>query len=38
VLEFQKRRSTMRFERLFFPAEARAEEGKAQAISAGANG
>jgi urea transport system permease protein len=38
VLEYQKRRSTMRFERLFFAREAAAEERKAQAISAGANG
>lgn len=40
VLEFQKRRSTQRFERLFFAKEAEAEELKAAAaISAsGANG
>jgi ABC-type branched-subunit amino acid transport system permease subunit len=39
VLEFQKRRSTMRFERLFFAREAEAEELKARAVSAsGANG
>ena len=38
VLEYQKRRSTMRFERLFFASEAAAEERKAQAVSAGANG
>ncbi|HVA06258.1 MAG TPA: hypothetical protein VNG12_05885, partial [Acidimicrobiales bacterium] len=38
VLEYQKRRSTLRFERLFFPREAAAEETKAQAISVGAGG
>ncbi len=39
VLEFQKRRSTQRFERLFFAREAEAEELKARAIStSGANG
>jgi branched-chain amino acid transport system permease protein len=38
VLEFQKRKSTMRFERLFFAREAEAEELKARAVSAGANG
>lgn len=40
VLEYQKRRSTMRFERLFFAKEAEAEERKAaRAIStSGANG
>ena len=39
VLEYQKRRSTMRFERLFFPAEAKAEDRKTRAVSAsGANG
>ena len=39
VLEFQKRKSTMRFERLFFCREAEAEELKARAIStSGANG
>jgi branched-chain amino acid transport system permease protein len=38
VLEYQKRRSTMRFERLFFAREAAAEELKAQAVSVGANG
>ena len=38
VLEYQKRRSTMRFERLFFAAEAKAEEAKARAVSVGANG
>jgi ABC-type branched-subunit amino acid transport system permease subunit len=38
VLEYQKRRSTMRFERLFFAREAAAEELKAEAISVGANG
>jgi branched-chain amino acid transport system permease protein len=38
VLEYQKRRSTMRFERLFFAAEAQAEERKTRAVSAGASG
>ncbi len=38
VLEYQKRRSTARFERLFFPAEAQAEDVKAQTVSAGAGG
>ena len=39
VLEYQKRRSTMRFERLFFAREAEAEDLKARAMSAsGANG
>jgi branched-subunit amino acid ABC-type transport system permease component len=39
VLEYQKRRSTQRFERLLFPKEAEAEALKAHAISAsGANG
>jgi branched-chain amino acid transport system permease protein len=39
VLEFQKRKSTMRFERLFFAREAEAEDLKARAVSAsGANG
>ena len=39
VLEYQKRRSTMRFERLFFAREAEAEDRKARAMSAsGANG
>jgi branched-chain amino acid transport system permease protein len=39
VLEYQKRRSTMRFERLFFPSEAQAEERKTRAVSAsGASG
>ena len=39
VLEYQKRRSTMRFERLFFAREAEAEERKERAMSAsGANG
>ena len=39
VLEYQKRRSTLRFERLFFAREAEAEERKARAIStSGANG
>jgi branched-chain amino acid transport system permease protein len=34
VLEYQKRRSTQRFERLFFTREAEAEERKARAIAA----
>ena len=39
VLEYQKRRSTLRFERLFFVRKAEAEERKARAMSAsGANG
>jgi branched-chain amino acid transport system permease protein len=39
VLEFQKRRSTLRFERLFFAREAAAEERKAASMStSGANG
>jgi hypothetical protein len=42
VLEYQKRRSTLRFERLFFSREAEAEEPKGRkgrAMSAsGANG
>ena len=38
VLEYQKRRSTMRFERLFFAAEAQAEDRKTRAVSAGASG
>ncbi len=39
VLEFQKRKGTARFERLFFAREAEAEERKARAIStSGANG
>ena len=39
VLEYQKRRSTMRFERLFFAREAEAEDRKTRAMSAsGANG
>jgi branched-chain amino acid transport system permease protein len=39
VLEYQKRRSTMRFERLFFAREAEAEDRKERAMSAsGANG
>jgi hypothetical protein len=39
VLEFQKRRGTQRFERLFFAREAEAEELKARAIStSGASG
>ncbi len=39
VLEFQKRKSTMRFERLFFAREAEAEDLKARAITtSGANG
>jgi branched-chain amino acid transport system permease protein len=39
VLEYQKRRSTLRFERLFFAREAEAEERKTRAMSAsGANG
>src|SRR5580658_914609 len=39
VLEYQKRRSTMRFERLFFAREAEAEERKERAMSAsGASG
>jgi branched-chain amino acid transport system permease protein len=39
VLEFQKRKGTMRFERLFFAREAEAEDRKARAIStSGANG
>jgi hypothetical protein len=39
VLEYQKRRSTLRFERLFFAREAEAEERKSHAMSAsGANG
>src|SRR5580698_10552571 len=38
VLEYQKRRLTMRFERLFFAREAEAEDLKARAVSAGANG
>ena len=39
VLEYQKRRSTARFERLLFPKEAAAEELKAHAMStSGANG
>jgi branched-chain amino acid transport system permease protein len=38
VLEFQKRRSTARFERLFFPDEAHAEDLKTQALSARASG
>ena len=39
VLEFQKRKGTMRFERLFFAREAEAEDRKARAMSAsGANG
>ncbi len=33
VLEFQKRKGTMRFERLFFAREAEAEDRKARAIS-----
>jgi branched-chain amino acid transport system permease protein len=33
ILEFQKRKSTQRFERLFFAREAEAEELKARAIS-----
>jgi branched-chain amino acid transport system permease protein len=39
ILEYQKRKSTQRFERLFFAREAEAEELKAGAIStSGANG
>ena len=39
VLEYQKRKGTMRFERLFFAREAEAEDRKARAMSAsGANG
>jgi ABC-type branched-subunit amino acid transport system permease subunit len=40
VLEFQKRRSTLRFERLFFSREAEAEDLKAAAAirTSGANG
>ena len=39
VLEFQKRKGTMRFERLFFAREAEAEERRTRAIStSGANG
>jgi branched-chain amino acid transport system permease protein len=38
VLEYQKRRSTARFERLFFPKEAEAEERKAQALTVSASG
>jgi len=38
VLEYQKRRSTARFERLFFAKEAEAEDRKAQAVSVGASG
>jgi branched-chain amino acid transport system permease protein len=39
VLEYQKRRSTLRFERLFFAREAAAEERKAASMStSGANG
>jgi branched-subunit amino acid ABC-type transport system permease component len=39
VLEYQKRKGTMRFERLFFAREAEAEERRTRAIStSGANG
>ena len=39
VLEFQKRKGTMRFERLFFAREAEAEDRKARTMStSGANG
>jgi branched-chain amino acid transport system permease protein len=39
ILEFQKRKSSQRFERLFFAREAEAEDLKARAIStSGANG